>query len=160
MLHPLRSLLCLAIFAIATQPHTLFAKKLTPREVREFMGLYVMKSRTTVYVPGDVSVTTGTFELPVRWNGSGGDGVQEFPGGSYRPVAVRLTSRSNSVRIRQILAGSGFDKESAETYEVVGLTSLTLNRKANGRFTARANSRIAFGSFAYVVQNAFGRRVR
>ena len=153
-------LLLAAIASFSWQLSAEGAERMTESELREFMGLYLFKTRNIVISGGIASHSKGEIRQRFRWKGSEGNGVVRVPGGSYRPIAQKVVLGSRSVRFRSILRGSGIDPDSGEFYEIVGLTSLTLTRKGPGNFTAVGNSRIAYGSLAIVIQRVRGRQVR
>jgi hypothetical protein len=156
MTKPIPFFVALAVLLIVSSPSEGVAQRLSSREIREFMGVYQMKGLVTTYLRGELTKEYEEFPMKIRWT----DNKTEvpIPGGSFGPVALKVSTHTNSIRIRKILGGSGVDQETGESFKVLGTSYQSFTRRGVRKFLVRTNLRILFGTFAYRKERLTGEK--
>jgi hypothetical protein len=156
MTKPIPFLVTLAALLILSSPSEGVAQRLSSREIREFMGVYQMKGLVTTYLRGELTKEYEEFPMKIRWS----DNKLEvpIPGGSFGNIALKVSTHTNSIRIRKVLGGSGIDPETGEPFNVIGTSYQSFTRRGARKFLVRTNLRLVFGTFAYRKERLTGEK--
>jgi len=133
--------------------------RITERDAREFMGLYILKVKSAVTENGVTTPGGSVIRQRMSWKGKPGSEVVEFPGGSYEPLYTRITARSNYMRIRKVFTGSAVDEDSY-FLDISGGSELEIRKGGRKSFNVTAWSRLSIGSSILFVTSAKGKKVR
>lgn len=158
MMKTLRQMFLLLGLTMILCPTPLQAR-ITEREAREFMGLYILKVKSTVTEDGVTTPGSTVIRQRMSWKGKPGSEVVEVPGGSYEPLYTRLTARSNYIRIRKVFTGSAVDEDGYFLY-IRGGSEAEIRKRGRKSFNVTAWSRLSIGSSILFVTSAKGKKVR
>jgi hypothetical protein len=137
------------------------AAKLSEREARKFMGLYLLNVRAEVTQNGVTTIANERIRSRMRWKPKpGASDVVQVPGGSYTSISERFKTGRRFLSVRRVYFGRAFDSGAGGFFVITGSSVQTLRKKGRRNYTATIDSQLRFGSHTLAIYHAKGKKIR